>query len=48
MKNNDNKLGRNETSAFIFEIVNRMSDEEMRQLLKELEERQNKDQSNYP
>ena len=47
MKNNDNKLGRNETRAFIFEIVNRMSDEEMRQLLKELEERQNKDQRKY-
>ena len=38
MENNNNELGRNEVRAFIFEIINSMSDEEMRQLLKDLEE----------
>ena len=37
MKNNDNELGRNEVRAFIFEIIDDMSDTEMRQLLKDLE-----------
>jgi Tfp pilus assembly protein PilZ len=37
MKNNENKLGRNEVRAFIFEIIDGMSDTEMRQLLKDLE-----------
>ncbi|MGB2688163.1 MAG: PilZ domain-containing protein [Desulfobacterales bacterium] len=37
MKNNDNELGRNEVRAFIFEIIDGMSDTEMRQLLKDLE-----------
>ncbi len=37
MKNIDNDLGRNEMRAFIFEIINEMSDTEMRQLLKDLE-----------
>ncbi len=37
MKNNDNELGRNEVRAFIFEIIDGMSDKEMRQLLKDLE-----------
>ena len=37
MKNNDSELGRNEVRAFIFEIINDMSDTEMRQLLKDLE-----------
>ena len=43
MENNDNNLGRNEVRAFLFEIINSMSDEEMHQLLKELEERKNKE-----
>jgi Tfp pilus assembly protein PilZ len=37
MKNNGNELGRNEVRAFIFEIINDMSDTELRQLLKDLE-----------
>jgi Tfp pilus assembly protein PilZ len=37
MKNNDNELGRNEVRAFIFEIIDGMSDTEMRQFLKDLE-----------
>ena len=37
MKNNDNELGINEVRAFIFEIIDGMSDTEMRQLLKDLE-----------
>ena len=40
MANNVNELGRNEVRAFIFEIINDMSDTEMRQLLKDLEKRQ--------
>ncbi len=47
MENNDNKLGRNEVRAFIFGIIDSMSDEEMRQLLKELETRQNKERRKY-
>ena len=47
-KNMENdKLGRNEVRSFIFEIINSMSDEEMRQLLKEMEARQNKEQRKY-
>ena len=41
------KLGRNEVRAFIFGLIDDMSDGEMRQLLKELEERQNKEQRKY-
>jgi hypothetical protein len=37
MKNNDSELGRNEVRAFIFEIIDDMSDLEMGQLLKDLE-----------
>jgi hypothetical protein len=37
MEDNDNELGRNEVRAFIFEIIDGMSDMEMRQLLKDLE-----------
>ena len=37
MENNDNELGRNEVRAFIFEIIDDMSDTEMRKLLKDLE-----------
>jgi len=43
----NNKLGRNEVRAFIFGLIDDMSDGEMRQLLKELEERQNKEQRKY-
>ena len=39
----NDKLDRNEVRAFIFGIIDSMSDEEMRQLLKDLEERQNKE-----
>ena len=37
MESNDNELGRNEVRAFIFEIIDDMSEMEMRQLLKDLE-----------
>jgi len=37
MEINDNELGRNEVRAFIFEIIDDMSDTEMRQFLKDLE-----------
>jgi Tfp pilus assembly protein PilZ len=37
MEKNDNELGRNEVRAFIFEIIDDMSDTEMRRLLKDLE-----------
>ena len=47
MEDNDNELGINEVRAFIFEIINSMSDEEIRQLLKELEARRNKEQRKY-
>ena len=36
MESNDNKIGRNEVRAFIFEIIDDMSEKEMRQLLKDL------------
>ena len=41
MGNKDIELGKNEVRAFLFEIIDRMSESEMRQLLNELEERQN-------
>ena len=37
MENNNNELGKNEVRAFIFEIIDDMSDTEMRQLLQDLE-----------
>ena len=37
MVNSINELGRNEVRVFIFEIIDDMSDTEMRQLLKDLE-----------
>ncbi|HUV77185.1 MAG TPA: PilZ domain-containing protein [Desulfobacterales bacterium] len=43
MGNKDIELGKNEVRAFLFEIIDRMSESEMRQLLTELEERQNKE-----
>ena len=47
MGNTDIKLGKNEIRAFLFEIIDRMSESEMRQLLNELEERQNKERRSY-
>jgi len=38
MGNKDNNLSRNEVRAFLYEIINRMSEGEMQQLLIELEE----------
>ncbi len=43
----NNELSRNEVRAYLFRLLNDMSDEEMRQLLKELEERQNEKQRKY-
>ena len=43
----NNELSRNEIRAYLFRLLNDMSDEEMRQLLKELEERQNEKQRKY-
>jgi Tfp pilus assembly protein PilZ len=37
MEKNDNELGRNEVRAFIFEIIDDMSETEMLRLLKDLE-----------
>jgi Tfp pilus assembly protein PilZ len=41
MEKKDIEIGKNEIRAFLFEIIDRMSESEMRQLLNELEERQN-------
>jgi len=43
----NNELSINEVRAFIFEIIDGMSEDEMRRLLKELEERQNKERRHY-
>jgi len=43
MGNKDIEIGKNEVRAFLFEIIDRMSESEMRQLLNELEERQNRE-----
>jgi len=43
MGNKDIEIGKNEVRAFLFEMIDRMSESEMRQLLNELEERQNKE-----
>lgn len=43
----NNELDGNEVRTLLFEIINRMSDEEMGKLLKELEDRQNKEQREY-
>jgi Tfp pilus assembly protein PilZ len=43
----NNELDGNEVRTLIFEIINSMSDEETRQFLKELKERQNKEQREY-
>lgn len=45
MKNNE--LGIKEVRAFIFELINSMSEAELRQLLKELEERKNRERRKY-
>jgi len=39
----NDKLARNEVRDFIFETINSMSDEEMRQLFKKLKLRQHKE-----
>jgi len=41
------KHGRNEVRVFLFETINSMSDEQMAQLLKDLEARQNKERRNH-
>ena len=47
-KNIENdKLARNEVRDFIFEMINGMSDEKMRQLFKNLKSRQHKEQRKY-
>ena len=43
----NDELDGNEVRTLIFEIINSMSDEDMRQLLKELKEHQNKEQREY-
>ena len=47
MEKNDNELSRNEVRAFLYRLLNDMSDVEILQLLQELEERQNKEQRKY-
>ncbi len=47
MENNDSELGTNEVRAFIFEIIDSMSEKEMRQLLKDLEARQSEERRHY-
>lgn len=43
----NDKIARNGVRDFIFEMINSMSDEEMWQLLKDLEARENKEQRKY-
>jgi Tfp pilus assembly protein PilZ len=43
----NNELGINEVRAFIFEIINSMSEAELRLLLKELEERKNRERRKH-
>ena len=43
----DDELGINEVRAFIYETINRMSEKEIRQLLKELEGRQKTERRKY-
>lgn len=43
----NNELDGNEVRSLVFEIINRMSDQELRRLLKELKERQHKEQREY-
>ena len=47
MERIDNELDPNEVRALILERINGLSEEKIRQLLKELEERQNKEQRKY-
>ena len=47
MENNHHELDRNEVRAFLIGIIDSMSDEEMRQLLKDLEARQTKERRHY-
>ena len=43
----NNELGIKEVRAFIFELINSMSEAELRQLLKELEERKNRERRKH-
>jgi len=43
----NNELGIKEVRAFIYEIINSMSEAELRQLLKELEERKNRERRKH-
>ena len=47
MENNDKRLNIKEVRAFIFGLIDSMSEEEMRQLLKDLEARENKERRKY-
>ena len=47
MGNNNNEISINEVHTFIFEIIKSMSDEEARQLLKDLKARKNKERRQY-
>lgn len=47
MENTDEKLGINEVRAFIYQIINGMSEAQMRGLLKALEEGQHRDRRQY-
>jgi hypothetical protein len=47
MENTDHELGRNEVRAFLFGIIDSMSENEMRQLLKDLDARQTKQRRHY-
>lgn len=47
IEEHNDKLGRNKVRALIFETISSMSDQEMRQFLKKLETRQDKEQRKY-
>jgi Tfp pilus assembly protein PilZ len=47
IEEHNDKLGRNKVRALIFETISSMSDQEMRQFLKKLEARQDKEQRKY-
>jgi Tfp pilus assembly protein PilZ len=47
MENTDHELNINEVRAFLFGIIDSMSEDEMRQLLKDLEARQSKERRHY-
>jgi Tfp pilus assembly protein PilZ len=47
MENTDHELDINEVRAFLFGIIDSMSEDEMRQLLKDLEARKSKERRHY-